>query len=133
MLDIGTGTGVLSIPASLMGLDSVLALDIDPDAIENAGELAVLDGTTSIEFKVMDAAFLPCDVQYGLITANLLPPILRSVIPVAVKLTRSGAPVIISGIGDTSHNEMETLMRDSGFSKIRCITSGWWHAYLLRH
>ena len=132
MLDMGTGTGVLAILASLMGLDNILALDIDPEAIDSAGELAVRNGCPSIEFRVMDATFLPAVPSYGLITANLLPPVLRFIIPLAARLLLPRAPVIISGIGDTSQDEMETVMKDSGFTDITRITSGWWHAYLIR-
>lgn len=133
MLDIGTGTGVLSILASRMGVDNILAIDIDPESIKNASDLAYINGSASIEFRVMNAEFLPHDTSYGLITANLLPPILRTVIPLAAKLSHPGAPVIVSGIGDTSCGEMEALMKKSGFTEIKHITSGWWHAYLIRH
>lgn len=132
MLDLGTGTGILSILAARMGLDNILALDIDPDSITNAEELARLNRAPSIKFSLMDAALLPPVPAYGLITANLLPPILRTVIPLCARLSLPGAPVIVSGIGDVSTDEMEELMRDSGFTELRRITSGWWHAYLLR-
>lgn len=133
MLDIGTGTGILAILASRMGTGNILALDIDPDSISNASELAVQNGCTSIEFRLMDAAFLTPLSPYGLVTANLLPPILRTVIPLAAKLSSPGAPVIVSGIGDTSSCEMEELMYSSGFKIVKHITSGWWHAYMLMH
>lgn len=132
MLDIGTGTGVLAILAARMGVHDILALDLDPDAIENAKSLAHINGTTAIDFRVMDAALLPPLGAYGLIAANLLPPILRSVIPLSARLIQPGSPVIVSGIGDTSSEEMEELMKESGFTDIRSLTSGWWHAYLLR-
>ncbi|HPS58803.1 MAG TPA: 50S ribosomal protein L11 methyltransferase [Spirochaetota bacterium] len=133
MLDIGTGTGILAILASRMGLDNILALDIDPDSITNAAELARLNEAPSIEFRLMDAALLPPVPAYGLITANLLPPILRTVIPLSARLSLPGAPVIVSGIGDASIDEMEELMINSGFTEMKHVSSGWWHAYLLRH
>ena len=132
MLDMGTGTGVLSILASLMGTGRILALDIDPDAVTNAREMAELNGCSSIDFCAMDAAGLPPVPAYGLITANLLPPVLRFIIPLAARLVLPGAPVIFSGIGDASRDEMERLMADSGFGEIRRVTSGWWHAFLAR-
>lgn len=132
MLDMGTGTGVLSILASLMGLENILALDIDPDAVTNARDMADLNGCRSIDFRVMDAAELPPVPAYGLITANLLPPVLRFIIPLTARLALPGAPVIFSGIGDASCGGMERLMADSGFCEIKRVTSGWWHAYLAR-
>lgn len=131
MLDIGTGTGILSILAARMGLDDILAIDIEPDSIDNAAELASLNGADLIKFRLMDAAFLPPDDRYGLITANLLPDVLRKVLPLAYKLALPGAAVIVSGIGDASRDEMEELMKDSGFSMTKRISSGWWHAYIL--
>ena len=132
MLDMGTGSGVLSILASKMGVENILAVDIDPDSIESAREQAGRNGCDTIGFRVMDAALLPPVPAYGLITANLLPPVLRSVIPLAAQLILPGAPVIVSGIGDASRDEMEALMRDAGFTEIHRSTSGWWHGYLLR-
>lgn len=133
MLDIGTGTGVLAILAARMGLNNILALDLDPVAVENAKSLAALNGTPAIDFRLMDAALLPAIGTYGLIAANLLPPILRSVIPLAAKLIQPGAPVVVSGIGDTSREEMEALMTGSGFTEIKRVSSGWWHAYMIRY
>jgi len=132
MLDMGTGSGVLSILASRMGVANILAVDIDPDAIESAREQAGRNGCDTIGFRVMDAALLPPVPAYGLITANLLPPVLRSVIPLAAQLILPGAPVIVSGIGDASRDEMEALMKNAGFSELHRVTSGWWHGYLLR-
>ena len=131
MLDLGTGTGILAILAARMGVDNILAIDIDPDSVDSAAELAVRNDCPSIEFRLMDAALLPPVAGYGLVTANLLPPILRSVIPLAARLSLPGAPVIVSGIGDASREEMEELMRDSGFTVTAHLSSGWWHAYLL--
>lgn len=132
MLDIGTGTGILAIAASLLGITDILGLDLDPDSIINASELAVLNNAGPVEFRLMDAMHLPLTRPYGLITANLLPGLLRTVIPLTAKLALPGAPVIVSGIGDESIDGMEELMRHSGFTQIRRVTSGWWHAYLLR-
>ena len=131
MLDLGTGTGILAILAARMGVDNILAIDIDPDSVDSAAKLAVRNDCPSIEFRLMDAALLPPVAGYGLVTANLLPPILRSVIPLAARLSLPGAPVIVSGIGDASREEMEELMRDSGFTVTAHLSSGWWHAYLL--
>jgi ribosomal protein L11 methyltransferase len=133
MLDIGTGTGVLAMLAAKMEVNDILALDLDPEAVESAKQLAALNGTSAIDFRVMDAALLPPLGTYGLIAANLLPPILHSVIPLAAKLIYPGAPVVVSGIGDSSREEMEILMKESGFTEIRSLTSGWWHAYILRN
>lgn len=131
MIDIGTGTGILSILASRMGVDNILALDIDPDVVTSAREMAMRNGAGSIDFQVMDAAFLGRDRAFGLVTANLLPPILRTVIPLAAHLTLPGALAIVSGIGDASCDEMQSLMTGSGFIVKKHITSGWWHAFLL--
>lgn len=132
MLDMGTGTGVLSILAARMGVENILAVDIDPEAIRSAADQAGRNGCVSIDFCVMDASLLPSGSAYGLITANLLPPILRSVLPLAARLSLPGTPVIVSGIGDSSSGDMEVLMKDSGFTVVTHRTSGWWHAYLIR-
>lgn len=55
VIDVGTGSGILAVGAVLLGAKSVLALDLDPVAVENARENVILNGLqTSVTVKESD-------------------------------------------------------------------------------
>ena len=55
VLDIGTGSGVLALAALRLGAAGVVAIDVDPDALENARGNAALNGSPAgVEFRQSD-------------------------------------------------------------------------------
>ena len=53
VIDVGTGSGVLAIASALLGAPYVTAIDVDPDAVENARENAVRNGVAeSVEIHI---------------------------------------------------------------------------------
>ncbi len=74
-IDVGTGSGVLAIAASLLGASSVLAIDDDPDAIESARENVGLNANADVDVRVLDlrtAGLAPFDVVLANLTGGLL-------------------------------------------------------------
>jgi ribosomal protein L11 methyltransferase len=69
LLDVGCGSGVLSIAAARLGFAPLLAVDVDPDAVEVTGENARANGV-DVDARVCDAltAELP---ETGLVVANV--------------------------------------------------------------
>lgn len=76
MIDVGTGSGVLAIAAARLGAVYVAAIDVDPDAIENARENAARnDVTATVEAHVGDLSettLPPADLVLANLTASLL-------------------------------------------------------------
>ena len=76
VIDVGTGSGVLAIAAAKLGAAFVSAIDVDPDAIENARENISRNGVDAIvEAHVRDlteAALSPADVVIANLTGTLL-------------------------------------------------------------
>ncbi len=77
VLDIGTGSGVLSIVAHKLGAATVLATDIDPIAVEVAGENAALNGVPASSM-IVTAGSVPagCEGAFDLVVANILAEVL---------------------------------------------------------
>jgi ribosomal protein L11 methyltransferase len=70
VIDVGTGSGVLAIAASLLGARPVLAIDDDRDAIEAARESVSINEGTDVETRVMDLRSMGPD-RFDVVVANL--------------------------------------------------------------
>lgn len=116
VLDFGCGTGVLAIAALQLGAASVLAIDIDPNALEatrsNAELNGCLDGRLRVELgQEMSQHVDTCEVQgnYDVVVANvLLPPLLEFRDQIASWLKPSGL-LCMSGILEC---QVEQLLED---------------------
>ena len=98
MLDLGTGTGILSIAAAKLGAGKILGLDIDPVAVKTAQENAKLNGVKDqielIKGNLVDSV----DGKYDLVVANILPHIILELIPNLGQVMHQDSKFILSGI-----------------------------------
>jgi ribosomal protein L11 methyltransferase len=101
VLDLGTGSGVLAIGASLRGAREVLALDIDSDAIDAARESHRLNpGASGIDWLVADyrqRGAAAVDGPWDVVLANLTGGMLRSSAGRLCELVKPGGMLITSG------------------------------------
>jgi ribosomal protein L11 methyltransferase len=96
-LDVGTGSGVLAIAMSLMGVGRVSAIDIDALALENARENALLNSLGGkIRFATTPLARLRR--RFDLITANILSSTLVGMASALTRLLASRGRLILGGI-----------------------------------
>ncbi|GFO67198.1 ribosomal protein L11 methyltransferase [Geomonas limicola] len=97
VLDVGTGSGVLSIAAALMGSPRIVAIDIDPEAVEVTRENLELNGVAErVEASTTDLAALTGEFQ--VVLANILA---EELVRLSSQLTARVAPggwLILSGI-----------------------------------
>lgn len=96
VIDVGTGSGVLAIAASLLGAANVIAIDDDPDAVAAARENLGLNPRARMTLQVGDvreAAPAHADV----VLANLTGGLLISTAARLKQLTDSGGRLILSG------------------------------------
>jgi ribosomal protein L11 methyltransferase len=97
VIDAGTGSGVLAIAAVKLGAAAVVAVDHDPDALENARANA-LANSAAIDIREADLATLhlpPAD----LVLANLTGVVLQRFAPALRALVPPGGRLIVSGFG----------------------------------
>ena len=138
-LDLGCGSGILSIAAVLLGAADALAVDIDPVAEHIARENAEKNGLPDARFtvKIGDAA---CDAdfqrtltgQYDLVLANIVSDVIIRLLPFMKESAKPGAPVIVSGVIDERRDEVSARMREAGFAVEAVSESGGWVAILAR-
>ena len=98
VLDVGSGTGVLGIAASLMGAEKVVGIDIDEWCIENGMENIALNSVQSkVEVRLAEISDVK-DSPFDLVVANINKHILLDIVEDIVNLTKSNGKVILSGL-----------------------------------
>jgi ribosomal protein L11 methyltransferase len=124
VLDIGTGSGILAIMAAKCGARSVMAIDIDDDALQSASKnVAMNDVAQTVEF-IKGNITVPevCGLlvpgngegRFGVVCANLTSGILKRLLPHAPKLLAGDGRLILSGILDTEREGMLGALADCG-------------------
>jgi len=132
-LDVGTGTGILAMAATLFGVESVLAIDNDPEAVRVAGENIKANGLDSqIEHSTLPLAEVEGTVP--LIMANIVHDVLVAMAPRFGELSSPNGRIILAGLlaGEQEENCLR-VYQELGFSLMEAEHDGEWAALLLRH
>jgi ribosomal protein L11 methyltransferase len=132
LLDLGTGSGILAMAASLLGAGRIVALDIDPDAVDVARENLALNGLAD----QVECGTQPLETlteNFDIILANILAEELVRLAPYLTDRLNPGGSLILSGI----LAEKESLVR-AGFASQpltyhQTLRSGEWVAMLYRN
>ncbi len=96
VLDMGCGTGILGMLASMKGAKSVTAIDIDTWSFESTVENARLNNIFNLETKLGDARLLG-DELYEIIFANIHKNVILTDLPVYESVLQSGGKLYLSG------------------------------------
>ena len=118
VLDVGTGSGILSICASKLGAKSCNAYDIDPVAVKVARENAIADGCDNITVGVSDL-LRGVDLaggKYDFCVANIVADIIIRMLPDVRSYVESGSPLILSGIIGERADEVREAVIKTGFT-----------------
>jgi ribosomal protein L11 methyltransferase len=128
VLDVGTGTGILSIIAKLYGTNKILALDYDPLAVEKAKETFNLNNL-EIEVKQSDLlSSVEKTEKYDIIIANIVVPILLRLLDDEKldHILNENGYLILSGINKEREEEMINKIFENEYNIIsREEDSGW--------
>jgi ribosomal protein L11 methyltransferase len=134
LLDIGCGSGILSIVALKLGASSALGLDIDPNAINASKENAMVNHIPEDKFNIQIGNILE-DLslqesieleQYDIVVANILADVLVPLTPIILKNLKSGGYYITSGIIDTKEEEVVSAVKQSGLEVVEITHQGEW-------
>ena len=97
VLDMGCGTGILAILASLRGAAEIMGIDIDDWCIRNSEENCLLNHTSNITLKLGDASILDKEGMFDIILANINKNILLADLRKYVKKLQPGGLIFLSG------------------------------------
>ena len=134
LLDVGTGSGILSICASKLGAKTCNAYDIDPVAVKVARENAKDGGCDNITVGVSDllsGVDLSCG-KYNFCVANIVADIIIRMLPDIGKYLEPGSPLILSGIINERAEEVRAAVEKHGFTLEKEIYENDWVGMLVR-
>jgi ribosomal protein L11 methyltransferase len=112
-LDVGTGTGVLAIAMAKLGVQKVLATDIDPCAISEAKD-NVLRNQLSHRIQVLDIPLERLGKTYGIIMANLAYPTLKRMAVILPTRTEDSGLLILSGFKVSASEDLKNAYGRQG-------------------
>ena len=127
VLDIGCGSGILSIISLLLGANHATAIDIDPQAAKMTVINAELNNIPPEKLNALcgnilsDEAFAAQMSQnkYEIITANIVADIIIALAPIAKKILSDGGKFIVGGIIDDRASEVASALKAVGL-KVLC-------------
>ncbi len=134
VLDVGCGSGILSIVALKIGADSVVGTDLDPDCMTSTREnmeVNHLDAGLG-EFYVgnlIDDVSLQEKVgneEYEIVVANILAPVIIAMAPVIPARLKKGGYFITSGIIDFKEAEVKEAIEAAGMEVVEVNHQGEW-------
>lgn len=130
VLDIGAGSGILSLYLLKRGSHIVEAVEIDGPAVENLRKNAALNGSPGgLKVHCCDLQnFRPRQKADGIV-ANITSPVLIDSFPRFFRWLKDGAWAIFSGINSTNAPLVKKALATQGFSKIRQKREGEWFAF----
>lgn len=133
VLDVGCGSGILSIAALKLGAGSVVGTDVDGDCITSTHEnmtvnhLAENSGEFYVGNLIDDKAFQEkIGTGYDLVVANILADIIIPMAPALYQCAKEQGVLITSGIIDFKENEVKEALKQAGFEILEVNHQGEW-------
>lgn len=128
VLDMGCGTGILGILASMKGAGNVTAIDIDEWSFNGTNENAALNNIQNITVKQGDAGLLASE-KYDIILANIHKNVLINDMPVYNEVLKPGGLLVMSGFYTEDMQDIKTLAEKIGLKDNGFKTKNNWVAY----
>lgn len=133
VLDVGCGSGILSIAALKLGAGSVVGTDVDGDCITSTHEnmtvnhLAENSGEFYVGNLIDDKAFQKkIGTGYDLVVANILADIIIPMAPALYQCAKEQGVLITSGIIDFKENKVKEALEQAGFEILEVNHQGEW-------
>lgn len=134
LLDVGTGSGILSIIALMYGIKHAVGTDLDPCAVEAVRENMESNNIASEQFEMMIGNIITeKEVQdkvgyekYDIVVANILADVLVPLTPVIVNQLKPGGIYITSGIIDNKEETVVQAVKNAGLTVLEVTYQGEW-------
>lgn len=135
MLDLGCGSGILSVVSLLLGAKEAVAVDIDPNCIDTAYENSDMNGIERDRYTVIsgnvvtdpDVKKIISKHKYEVVAANIVADVIIGLAPAAREYKKDGGVFITSGIIDGRQDEVRDALEKEGFKVIGMERrKDWW-------
>ena len=139
VLDLGCGSGILSIAALRLGAESAFACDIDEKCVDVAYENAALNGIGKDRYTVRwgnvltDAALRQeMGAGYDIVVANIVADVIMGLSPHVRPFLKPGGLFLCSGIIDDRAAEVLEKLKADGWDVFEQRSSEGWFSYLCK-
>lgn len=134
LLDVGTGSGILSIIALKLGAKHAVGTDLDPCAVPAVEENKEANGIPAEAFDMMIGNIIDDKIvqdtvgyeKYDIVTANILADVLVPLTPVIVHQMKPGGLYITSGILDVKEEVVKEAVTAAGLEIVEVTHQGEW-------
>ena len=131
VIDVGCGSGILSIAASYLTDGSLKAVDLDKLAVDVSRENFALNNLEN-RIEVEEASLLTKETKkYDVIVANILAHIIELMLEDAYKLLEDGGYFITSGIIKDKKDELLEKMLKQGFKLVKETSDNEWYSFVV--
>ena len=139
VLDLGCGSGILSIAALRLGAARAFACDVDPTCVNVAYENAALNGVDRDRYTVR-AGDVTADRElqrefggdYDVVVANIVADVIIALAPRVRPLLKAEGVFLCSGIIDERAAEVRQNLEDAGWTVAEERSSEGWFSYLCK-
>ncbi|MDD3221212.1 MAG: 50S ribosomal protein L11 methyltransferase [Clostridia bacterium] len=137
VLDVGCGSGILSIIALLLGAENASATDVDIHAVEAAIENARVNGIGDDVYTVLTGDVISDsdfrhqigEHKFDMVLANIFAEIIIPLSGVVKEMMKPGALFITSGIIDEREEDVRQALTANGFEVLETTHSGGWVSF----
>lgn len=119
LIDFGCGSGILTIAALTLGASSVIATDIDEQALQACLANASLNAIAPQRLSVIHATQLPHDLQCDILIANILAQPIMELAPKFMSYLKKNGVLLLTGILNSQKDAV--IARYLPFCKLECI------------
>lgn len=140
-LDVGCGSGILGIASNKLSDSHITAIDIDDNAVRVARENFEVNAVPTEKYtlyagSITDDKALFSEIstkKYGLLTANIVADVLKSMAPLFKSLLADDGYAVLSGILTVRAEEVAACFEADGFRICERTDEGDWTALLITH
>ena len=137
VVDIGCGTGILSMAAAAVKVKNIVACDLDPIAIETCKINFKKNNHASRILAVRSNGFINPIFQvlgpFDLIFANILAKPLKNMVKEVRKFQKPGGFIILSGILEKQALGVEIIYKAHGYKRVKIFNLLGWSALVMRY
>ena len=134
LLDVGTGSGILSIVALKLGAKHAVGTDLDPCAVPAVEENKEVNDIPAASFDMMIGNIIDDKAiqdrvgyeKYDIVAANILADVLVPLTPVILNQLKKGGVYITSGIIDDKEETVVKAVKDAGLEILEVTHQGEW-------
>lgn len=137
VLDLGCGSGILSIGALVLGCREAVGCDIDPKAPDVAMDNAALNGIGADRFRVYAGDILAdrgmraaLGTNFDIVLANIVADVILPLAPLSREFLAPGGTFVTSGIIEGRQDEIEHTLKKAGYSIEKHFCEEEWHCFV---